>query len=350
MSRELALAAPVARTNARPVFVAAGVAALLMVCLTLLPEAGRGGVAVGRDGNWLAEFVARFAVALPSSLPAETALVAFAAILMSLLIGWLYERLLYNDWSTLGALVFVAALTCNAAIAGVVASGQWAIATMVACIFVVPGIRRIESVGDVQANMSFGLVLPFLFLAGPAMAPLIPPLALFGALSDRDARRDIRAFVAMYLVAIMPTLLVLAGMVGMFGLAETARIVTEIYVPAFTPAPAAEEMLRPILIVALYMILPFALLIVAYLFAIDRRWQPVSAAAVLGFPLYLILGAYCFGWPMAPTLPLIAFLGGFGSWLSVARLRPNYRRLALALLILTAVLSWSPKVLPLLVG
>ena len=244
----------------------------------------------------------------------------------------------------------MAALTCNAAIPSVVASGQWAIATMVACILLVPGIRRVESVGDVQANMSFGLVLPVLFLAGPAMAPLILPLALFGALSDGDARRDIRAFVAMFLVAIMPTLLILAGMLGMFGLAETGRIIAEVYGPAFTPSPSGADAIRPLLTVAAYMILPFVILTGAYMVKIDRRWQPVSAAAVLALPLYLILGAWYFGWPMAPSLPLIAFLGAFASWLSVARLVPNYRRLALALLILTAALSWTPKILPLLVG
>ncbi len=349
MSVQIAAASPVEKTSARPFFVAGGVGALLVACLSFLPAA-RGGASVGQDGNWLAELVARLAGALPVSWPPETALMVFAAIFMSLLISWLYERLLYNDWTTLGALVFVAAFTANAAIAGIVASGQWAIATMVACILVVPGIRRIESVGDVQANMSFGLVLPFLFLAGPAMAPLIPPLALFGALADRDARRDIRAFIAMYLVAIMPTLLVLAGMVGMFGLDETIRIVTEIYVPAFTPVPAGEGAIHALSTVAVYTILPFALLIGAYMFAVDRRWQPVSAVAVLALPLYLILGARFFGWPMAPTLPLVAFLGGFASWLSVARLRPNFRRLALALMILTAALSWTPKILPLLAG
>jgi hypothetical protein len=348
MSEQIVASLPAIRTNARPVFVAAGVAALLLVGLTLLPAASS--AAVGHEGNWLGEFVARFAGMLPSFPPPETALIAFAATLMSLLIAWLYERLLYNDWSTPAALVFVAALACNAAIPGVVASGQWAIATMVACILVVPGIRRIESVGDVQANMSFGLVLPFLFLAGPAMAPLILPLALFGALSDGDARRDIRAFIAMFLVAIMPTLLILTGMLGMFGFAETGRIIAEVYVPAFTPSPSGLEAIHPLLTVAAYMILPFALLIGTYMFAIDRRWQPVSAAAVLALPLYLVAGACYFGWAMAPSLPLIAFLGAFGSWLSVARLRPNYRRLALALLVLTAMLSWSPQILPLLVG
>jgi hypothetical protein len=351
MSDQLAVAMPSSpRTSARPIFVAAGVAALLLLGLARLPDAANGAAAVWHDGNWLGAFIARFAAMLPAALPPQMALIAFATLLMSLLIAWLYERLLYNDWSTPGALLVVAALACNAAIPGVVASGQWAIATIVACILLVPGIRRVESVGDVQANMSFGLVLPVLFLAGPAMAPLILPLALFGALSDIDARRDIRAFVAMFLVAIMPTLLVLTGMLGMFGFAETGSIIAEVYVPSFTPSSSGADAIRPILTVAAYMILPFVLLIGAYMAAIDRRWQPVSAAVVLALPLYLIAGASYFGWPMAPSLPLVAFLGAFASWLSVARLQPNYRRLALALLILTAALSWTPKILPLLVG
>lgn len=121
MSQQLVLAAPPARTHVRPVLVAASVAAILYLCLRRLPESvGQGAY----DGNWLAEFVARFASVLPQSVSPHAALVVFAGVLMSLLIAWLYERLLYNDWSGIGALVFVVALTCNAAIPGVVASGQ----------------------------------------------------------------------------------------------------------------------------------------------------------------------------------------------------------------------------------
>jgi hypothetical protein len=82
---------------------------------------------------------------------------------------------------------------------------------MLACAAVVPAIRRLESVGDVQAEMSFGLVLPLLFLAGPTMTLLVPVLALFGAASDPSVRTEPRALAAMIIVSIKPSVLILVG-------------------------------------------------------------------------------------------------------------------------------------------
>ena len=188
------------------------------------------------EGAWLTDLVTRPIVAVPWPWPPQTVLAVVAACVLGLSLAWLYERLIYNDWTRFEALLFVVFLAASSAIIGSVAGDHRPIATMVACIAVVPGIRRIESVGDVQANMSFGLVLPLLFLAGPPLAPLILPLALFGALADPVARHDWRAFVAMFLVAIMPTLLVFTGMIGLFGIGEVAHLVRDIYVPAFSLA------------------------------------------------------------------------------------------------------------------
>ncbi len=296
-------------------------------------------------GAWLTDLVARPIMALPWPWPIETVLAVVAACVLGLLIAWLYERLVYNDWTRIEALLFVAFLSGSAAIIGSITGDHRAIATMVACIAVVPGIRRIESVGDVQANMSFGLALPLLFLAGPPLAPLILPLALFGALADPVARHDWRAFVAMFLVAIMPTLLVFTGMIGLFGIAEVMRLVTEVYVPAYSFARLDHAATQALVTQFVYSVLPFAIVTVAYLFMRDRRWQPVSAVAVIILPLYLVGGTIVFSWPISPSLPTVAFLGAYASWLSVARLRPVSRWVSIALMLLTAALSWSAPVL-----
>jgi hypothetical protein len=296
-------------------------------------------------GAWLTDLVARPITALPWPWPIETVLAVVAACALGLLIAWLYERLVYNDWTRIEALFFVVFLTGSAAIIASVTGDHRAIATMVACIAVVPGIRRIESVGDVQANMSFGLVLPLLFLAGPPLAPLILPLALFGALADPVARHDWRAFVAMFLVAIMPTLLVFTGMIGLFGISEVMHLVTDVYVPAYSFARLDHAATQALLTQFVYTVLPFATVTVAYIFMRDRRWQPVSAIAVMVLPLYLVGGAIVFSWPMSPSLPTVAFLGAYASWLSVARLRPVSRWVSIALMLLTAALSWSLPVM-----
>jgi len=107
----------------------------------------------------------------------------------------------------------------------------------------------------------------------------------------------------------------------------------------------AGEASRQLLTVAAYTVLPFAIVTIAYMLVRDRRWQPVSAAAVLMLPAYLIVGTMIFSWPVPATLPTVAFLGAFASWLSVARLSAVVRRVSIVLMLLTAALSWSPAVL-----
>ncbi len=302
--------------------------------------------ATGPDGGaWLTDLVARPIMALPWPWPIETVLAVVAACVLGLLIAWLYERLIYNNWTRLEALLFVVFLSGSSAIIASVTGDHRAIATMVACIAVVPGVRRIELVGDVQANMSFGLVLPLLFLAGPPLTPLILPLALFGALADPVARHDWRAFVAMFLVAVMPTLLVLTGMIGLFGIPEVMRLARDVYAPAFSFARLDDAATQALVAEFVYTVLPFAIVTVAYVFMRDRRWQPVSALAVIILPLYLVGGTIVFSWPLSPSLPTVAFLGAYASWLSVARLRPVLRWVSIMLMLLTAALSWSAPVL-----
>jgi hypothetical protein len=285
--------------------------------------------------------VAWLVAGLPVPLPADTLLALFSALALGALLAWLYQRLVFNDWPVVEALVFVVALGSNAIIVGTVTGDHRAIPVMLACAAVVPGIRRLESVGDVQAEMSFGLVLAFLLLAGPATAMLIPMLALFGALSDRATRSDFRAFVAMFLVAIMPTLLILTGIFGMLGVDRAIPLFKAVYVDPFAPEVLRVESLRALLRVFAITVLPASLLIAAYWLQPDRRRQPWSALAVLLLPTYLVAGAAVFSWPLAETVPTAVFLGAFASWLSVARLGPVFRRAAMALVLLGTVVSWS---------
>jgi hypothetical protein len=196
-------------------------------------------------------------------------------------------------------------------------------------------------VGDVQAEMSFGMVLPLLFLAGPTMTLLVPVLAVFGAASDREARSDIRAFVAMFLVAVLPTLLIVTGMFGMLGGAEAARLLHDGYLARFSAYQLAPHAVAPLLLMTAATILPFGLVIAAYCLQPDRRRQVWSAIAVIALPGYLIGGAFIFHWPMLVSTPAAVCLAAFASWLSVARLSPAMRRAAILLVLLVAAASWT---------
>jgi len=336
------------RASTGPAWVAAGAVLTLLALAWLLGPGGAGLPAISGehvpgvyDGAWLSQIVVWLVMRLPVPLPPETLLALFSALALGALLAWLYQRLVFNDWPAIEALLFVIALGANSIIVATITVDHSAIPVMIACAAIVPGIRRLESVGDVQAEMSFGLVLAFLLLAGPAPALLIPGLALFGTLSDRTARSDPRAFIAMFLVAIMPTLLVLAGLFGMLGLDRAIPLFKAIYIDPFHPEILYVEGVRAFFHVFAATVLPAGLLIAAYWLQPDRRRQPWSALAVLLLPVYVIAGAYLFSWPVAETLPTAVFLGAFAAWLSVARLKPVFRRAAMALILLGAVVSWT---------
>src|SRR5262249_29964714 len=89
-----------------------------------------------------------------------------------------------------------------------------AIPIYVAIAALIPAIRSLEDVGDVQAAIGLGMILPLLLLASPITTLLIIPFVIAAALADPDGRRDPRAFTAMALVAILPTIIVVLGIVG----------------------------------------------------------------------------------------------------------------------------------------
>ena len=297
------------------------------------------------NGEWLTALVVWLFEGLRLPWPMSAILSVFSAGVLGALLAWLYHRLVYNEWSPPEAIALIACLGANAILVGAVMGDHGAIPLMLACAAVIPGTRRLESVGDAQAEMSFGLVLPFLFLAGPATALLIPALAVFGAQSDPLARRDGRAFLAMFLVAVMPTLLVIAGMVAMLGAGNALQLFDEIYVRAFRPHLLAWNDARLVLGLCGLTIVPAVLVIVAYCLVEDRRRQPWSAVAILVLPFYLVAGTVLFSWPIAFWTPTAVLLGTFAAWLSVARISPTLRWASVALIFLEAVISWSPPML-----
>jgi hypothetical protein len=295
----------------------------------------------GRTGAWLSELVVWALQPLTVFAAPETVLQVFSAGVLGVLAAYVLRRLLYNDWPLPDAAILVGAVAANALLLDAVLHDQGALPVMIAFAAVIPGLRRLESVGDAQAEMSFGLVLPLLFLAGPATALLVLPLAIMGALLDPLARQDRRAFVAMFLVALMPTLLVVVGIAAFAGWREIISVAAS-YKSLIEPHPLSLPAGGRYLLVFAATVLPFAPIFVAYsLSGDDRRRQPLSAALVWLLPAYLLLGAIFFSWPIAPAVPGIAFLGAFVAWLSVARLHRLLRCAAVAIAIATALLSWA---------
>ena len=277
------------------------------------------------------------ALALP--FPIQAMLTAFSAAVIGVLLFWLYRRLRYNAWPAAEAGVVVAALAVNAIVVAAVIADHNAIPAAVACAALIPAIRRLESVGDVQAEMSFGLVLPLLFLARPTTSLLIPILAAFGAFSDPTARSDRRAFVAMFLVAIMPSLLIVVGMIGLLGGTEAARISREVYVTAFRPELLGAAEARAFLVPATIAILPFTATAGPpppqgpAATALERACRPCSAGWPPRRRRRLFLADHARN--PCPRLP--------GQFRVLAVGRPPdalFRRVSAGLLVLAAAMSW----------
>src|SRR5690606_38994961 len=119
-------------------------------------------------GAWISEFAANLADALPAEAPRNVILALAAACFVGLMLAWLFRRLLYNNWPPLEAVALIAGVAGNAVLVGAITVDRTAVPVMLAAAALIPAIRRMEAVGDVQAEMGFGLVLAILVLASPA--------------------------------------------------------------------------------------------------------------------------------------------------------------------------------------
>jgi hypothetical protein len=184
-------------------------------------------------------------------------------------------------------------------------------------------------------------MMPLLLLASPITTPLVVPLAIGAALANRDARRDPRAFVAMLLVALLPTVIVAIGILGFVAQARLdlagallpyVRTYSDIHAGDPTDSLMALAAFAPVLVVP-----------IAYCFWPQPAGQKhlFSALAVIALPLYLVLARETLVTTMTPMIPPLALIAAFVSWLAVVRLPIALRVLAVAMLALSALLSWT---------
>lgn len=294
-----------------------------------------------KTGGWLSQVVLRVVALIPETQLQQTVLSLIASVASGLALGALYDRLRANGWVVIGALLVLLSVGLHAGGLYTLTASSRSIPLYVAFAALIPAIRSMEDVGDVQSAIGLGLLLPLLLLASPITAPLILPFAIGAALADRDARRDPRAFIAMLLVAVLPTLIVAIGILGF--LAQSGfdlALVLVPYVRAYSALKwgdwwgslAALAVYAPVLAVPLaYVVWP----------KLPERRHVYSALAILVLPLSLVLARTVLNTTMTAIVPAMALIACFVSWLAVVRLPRALRVLALALLALSAVLSWT---------
>ncbi|MGV3650102.1 MAG: hypothetical protein ACO1OK_01650 [Devosia sp.] len=324
-----------------------------LVMLTLLAffvvEAGylRGDIAAlqegeaWRTGGWMSQVVLRLVSLLPDPEWQAVVLALMAAGVTGVMFGVLYHRLRLNGWTVLGAIVIVATLGLHAGELYALTASSRAIPLYIALAALIPAIRALEDVGDVQSAITFGMVLPLLLLASPITTLLIVPLTIAGALANPDSWRDGRAFVAMLLVAILPTLIVAFGVIGY---AVQARLdlvlILSTYIRTYAQVRIGDVGGS---LMALLTFAPVGLVPLLYCFwpkLPERRRYVWSALAVVGLPLYLALARQTFPTTMTAIVPPLALVTAFVSWLSVVRLPLALRALSVGLMLASAGLSW----------
>ncbi len=295
-----------------------------------------------RTGGWLTQVVLRIVGLLPDTGWQQVTLSLVAAIVAGLMYGLLYDRLRASGWFAVGAIAAVGAVALHMGALYTVTASSRAIPLLIAVGAIIPAIRKLEDVGDVQAAIGLSLLLPLLLLASPLTTLLILPIAIGAALADPDGRRDPRAFVAMLLVAILPTVIVAIGIVGFIAQArlEVADALLP-YVNTFANLQFG-DVLGSLGALATYA--PAMAIPIAYCLwpGLPERRHVLSALAVVALPVYLAIARVIVNTTMTPLTPSVAFLAAFVSWLAVVRLPLVLRALALTLLVLGTALSWLP--------
>jgi len=296
-----------------------------------------------RTGGWLSQVVLRVVGLLPGTQLQQWALSLTVVAVSGFVFGALYDRLRANGWFRIGAFIALVALMLHAGGLYTVTASSRAIPLYIAFAALIPAIRSLEDVGDVQSAIGLGLLLPLLLLASPIAALLIVPLAIATALADRDARTDPRAFVAMLLVAILPTLIVAIGIVGFIVQARMDVAAALLpYVSTYTnlhfDVEALAGGLEAVAVFAPVLIVP---LLYCFWPELPERRHVFSALAVIALPLYLVFARAILNTTMTAIVPPIALIVAFLSWLAVVRLPFQLRLLSLLLLVLAAAASWT---------
>lgn len=267
----------------------------------------------------------------------ETALVLVYVGLASIAAVLTYASLRRSNWPAPQAFFALAMVAGHGVLLFSVTMASHEFLLVLAAGILIPACRRLESVGDVQSIINYGLTLPLLLMAGPTLAALIPLLVLAVPFGEAEARQKPSVFAAMLVVAIVPVLIVV---VGVWAMAARAGIGFSVLAEPFEAAFLRSS--SPILAPTLLMLAtaPVALVVLLHMIVPDRRRQFATSMLALFLPLYLLIGNSLFDWQLAPWTPAAMMLATTLGWLSATRLRVWMQWLTLALLALSLMASW----------
>ncbi|UJW86653.1 hypothetical protein [Devosia sp. SL43] len=267
----------------------------------------------------------------------DTALVLVYVLLASISALLSYRFLRVSDWPAMQALFAVALIVSHGVLLYAVTTASPEFLIILAIGALIPAQRRLEAVGDVQAIINYGLTLPLLLMAGPSVAALILLLVLAVPFREPEARQKPQVFAAMLLVAVVPALIIIAGVLAMAGRAGIGiDVLAGPFIAAFQPSGRS---LLPMLML-LAATAPVALILLAHAVVPDRRRKLLTTLIALALPLYLAVGNSQFDWQLAAWTPAAVMMATVVGWLCTTRLRPWMRWLTLGLLLASSAASW----------
>ncbi len=268
---------------------------------------------------------------------ASTALLLVHVLMACIAALLTYRFLLVSGWPAVQAMLALALIAAHGMLiyATTTTSAEFLILLAVAAL--IPAQRRLEAVGDVQSVINYSLTLTLLLVAGPPLAVLVPVLALAVPFREAEAQGKPQIFAAMLLVAIVPTLIIIAGV---WAMAARAGIGLDLLAQPFIAdfVPVRQPVATMIILSAVTA--PVALVLVVHGAIPDRRRKPLTTVVALALPFYLAIGNSLFDWQLAPWTPAAAMLATALGWLCATRVRPWMRWLTLAMLLVSALASW----------
>ncbi|NIJ40431.1 hypothetical protein FHS78_000701 [Parvibaculum indicum] len=292
---------------------------------------------------WISLFVVAVLHALPGMWNLQASLVMVSSLGAAFSLGLLFRAMQSDRWAVWESVLLLALVALQPLVVYLTVNANESIPFALAFGTLVYAANRLDVNGDVQSQMTFGLFLPLLALVRPEVAVFIPVLAFLVPLRDPGARRDIRAFAALFLVSILPTFLVLFSLYCLVSSLEASPVeFLRLYLePVSSLVAAPGDMFEAQLYPMLYLTPLVGFMLGYVLFVGQGRRHMGGAFIALALPVMLCGANALFGWGVDFRMPAAVLVATGVSWIASTELQAKGRKGAIIALCLCAVLGWG---------
>lgn len=304
-------------------------------------------------GQWLVVLLVLLLRQIPGLGP--EALAGVTVLTGALLVGGLTRVLLRRGWRPIGVGLFVIALVLNPLVLMAATMGQAPLLTAGVFAAVVLCARRLEEIGDVQAQMSMGLILALFAVTDQNAVYFIAAVLLWLPVIYRDIV-DFRSAVAAYLLVALPPVIMLATVF------YTQQVLTDEPLGRLlsiwsTPLHGASaeavfyewptrfggRFLAALIAIAVAALVMCPMVLAPLLrlpFSRAERRAPGTALIALVVPL-IAGGTATFFWHTTGALTfLLCLLTGVAVWMATVRVPRGFRALVVLAMLLALPVAW----------